>query len=335
MADTLNIAVAPASTKTGAATIRSLFAQAAKENISISIRAFYRNLAKAPEEFTSKPNFQAIKGDIADSKTLDFQGVDSVVTITPPDFESSDIVKEAERLSANVRKAFETAGCVKKLVLLSSVAAHLEHGVVSPPSPMSYPTLTRFQGEIKTNNAAERIFRTATVPHKTFVRCAYFMENWTMFPDGLKAPDPFFYSTVTPVDYRFPMIAIKDIGETLAHEALTIPKEETARNSDGTTLPRIYELHGPEDYTPMDVKAVLSKAINKEVEIRPVEQKDLDEFFGHIFPPDTCAEWAEMAKCFLPGGVAVENPPQEEESQVVRGESKLQDVLEGAVEGLV
>lgn len=136
MAETLTIAVAPASPKTGVATIRSLFAQAAKENISIHVRAFYRNLAKAPEEFTSKSNFEALKGDIADPATLKFEGVDVVVTITPPEFESADIVKEAEKLSTNVRQAIEKAGGVKKLVLLSSVAAHLDQGVVSFLEPL-------------------------------------------------------------------------------------------------------------------------------------------------------------------------------------------------------
>lgn len=135
MADTLTIAIAPASTKTGAAIVRSLFAQADKNSIAINVRAFYRNLARVPEEFISKTNFKSLKGDIADPTTLAFEGVDVVVTITPPDFESGDIVKEAERLSINVREAVEKAGGVKKLVLLSSAAAHLEQGVVSPPAP--------------------------------------------------------------------------------------------------------------------------------------------------------------------------------------------------------
>ena len=131
MSDTLTIAVAPASTKTAVATIRSLFAQAAEKNIPINVRAFYRNLAKAPEEFTSRPNFTAVKGDIADKTTLDFAGADAVVTITPPEFQASDIIKAAEDVSKNVRAAVEDAQSVRKLVLLSSVAAHLDHGVVS------------------------------------------------------------------------------------------------------------------------------------------------------------------------------------------------------------
>lgn len=191
------------------------------------------------------------------------------------------------------------------------------------------------QGEIKTNNAAERMLKNIEGVHETFVRCSYFMENWTMFPDGLKAPEPFFYSTVTPVDYRFPMIAVKDIGEVLAREALDTPKDKKSTKSDGTMpSPDIYELHGPEDYTPLDVKASLTKAMGKDVEIRPVEQKDLDEFFGHIFPPDQCKEWVEMAKCFLPGGVALLNPPPESESRVVRGKVTLDDMIGEAVKSL-
>lgn len=331
MANTLTIAIAPSGPKTAPATIRALLAQAAKDNISIKVRAFYRDLSKAPEEFTSNPNFEAVKGDIADATTLNFAGVDSIVTITPPTFASSDIVKEAEKLSTNVRQAIEKAGGVKKLVLLSSGAAHLDQGVVSIAELSLHAQLTNIKGEIKTNNAAERMLRDTAVSHKTFVRCSSFMENWTMFPDGLKAPEPFFYSTITPLDYRIGMVAVKDIGAALAREALTIPKGEKPLDS----APHIYELNGPEDYTPNDVKTVLDKLMGKEVEIRAVEQKDLDEFYGHIFPPDEAANWAEMSKCFLPGGYALQHPPKEEESQVVRGTVGLEEALGDSLKSIL
>lgn len=173
------------------------------------------------------------------------------------------------------------------------------------------------------------MLKTTNIPHKTFVRCAFFMENWTMFPDSLKGPKPSFDSTVTPLDYAVPMIAIKDIGETLAREALTIP------NEGKNPVPEIYELQGPEDYSPLDVKAAFAKALGREVEIRAVDKGDLDEYYGKIFPEDVAREWVEMVKCFLPGGVAIENLPREEESRVVRGRTTLEDAIRGAVGGIV
>lgn len=121
------VTVVPASAKTGASIIRALLATGGSD---IEIRAVYRNIAKAPQEFTSRPNFRAVQGDVGDASSLDFQGSDAVVTITPPNFTGGDIVALAESHSQNVKKAVEASGTVKKLVLLSSVGAQYRTGVV-------------------------------------------------------------------------------------------------------------------------------------------------------------------------------------------------------------
>lgn len=124
----MHVTIAPASTRTAAAVIRSLLAEAPD---SVDIHALYRNLARVPKEFADKPNFHALQGDVADPTTLDFTGSDAVLAITPPTFEGGDIVKQAEILSKNVKDAIEAAGSVKRLVLLSSIGAQLREGVVS------------------------------------------------------------------------------------------------------------------------------------------------------------------------------------------------------------
>ncbi|OAQ75218.1 nucleoside-diphosphate-sugar epimerase [Purpureocillium lilacinum] len=272
----MHVTIAPASTRTAAAVIRSLLAEAPD---TVDIHALYRNLARVPKEFADKPNFHALQGDVSDPTTLDFTGSDAVLAITPPTFEGGDIVKQAEILSKNIKDAIEAAGSVKRLVLLSSVGAQLREGV----------------GEIKTNNAAERVLATTNVPSITFVRCAYFMENWTMGMDTLKAPEPFFFSTITPLDWKVPMVAVADIGSTLAAELL---KEEPAPSK-----PHIYELHGPRRYTPLDVQAAFSKAVGKQVAVKPVEKSELHGFYSQVFPPEIVGEWVEMSTSFLEGGV--------------------------------
>ena len=127
-----------------------------------------------------------------------------------------------------------------------------------------------------------------------FVRCAYFMENWTMNLATLKGPNPFFFSTIMPVDYEIPMVSISDIGATLA-ELLTSTE----------TLPRkpyVVELHGPRKYSPLDVRAAFSKALGKEVELRPVEKDQLRQFYSQVFPPSIVDYWTEMAESILPDG---------------------------------
>ncbi|PWI75656.1 putative nucleoside-diphosphate-sugar epimerase [Purpureocillium lilacinum] len=296
----MHVTIAPASTRTAAAVIRSLLAEAPD---SVDIHALYRNLARVPKEFADKPNFHALQGDVADPTTLDFTGSDAVLAITPPTFEGGDIVKQAEILSKNVKDAIEAAGSVKRLVLLSSVGAQLREGV----------------GEIKTNNAAERVLATTNVPSITFVRCAYFMENWTMGMDTLKAPEPFFFSTITPLDWKVPMVAVADIGSTLAAELL---KEEPAPSK-----PHVYELHGPRRYTPLDVQAAFSKAVGKQVAVKPVEKSELHGFYSQVFPPEIVGEWVEMSTSFLEGGVMAADKVDYSNVNVVNGRTELDEAL--------
>jgi hypothetical protein len=127
----MKVAVAPASPKTAAAAIRTLLHHTSTDGTPTEVRAFYRDTKRAPVEFTSKPNFVALKAVLDDPASLDFSGIDAVIAITPPGYDGAkDLVKHAEDVSHGVKEAIERAGCVKKLVLLSSGGAHLSEGVV-------------------------------------------------------------------------------------------------------------------------------------------------------------------------------------------------------------
>lgn len=127
----MKIVVVPAGTKTGAAAIRSLLSQARTNGLRHEVVGIYRNLKKVPLDFGHNEMFTATQGDIADASSLDLSGADGVIAITPPVFEDTDIVKRAEAVSMNVKTAIEKAGTITNLVLLSSVLAHLDKGVVS------------------------------------------------------------------------------------------------------------------------------------------------------------------------------------------------------------
>jgi hypothetical protein len=62
------------------------------------------------------------------------------------------------------------------------------------------------QGEIKTNHEAEKVFEGAA-PEVVFVRPGYFMENWAIAMETLVGDDLFFYTTVTPLDFKMPMVS--------------------------------------------------------------------------------------------------------------------------------
>lgn len=143
--------------------------------------------------------------------------------------------------------------------------------------------------------------------------------------DTLKAPEPFFFSTITPLDFKVAMVAIKDIGEALATE-LTRPEAPSSK-------PHVLELHGPRAYTPLDVKAAFEEGLGREVAVKPVEKDELAEFYGQVFPKEIVPDWVEMAVSFLPGGIA-ERDADEEREGIVRGRSELGEVLREAVAGL-
>ncbi|KID90450.1 NAD-dependent epimerase/dehydratase [Metarhizium guizhouense ARSEF 977] len=301
------VTVAPASTKTGRAVIRSLLTS---RDAGLEIRAIYRDAAMAPAEFTALPNFTAITGDIADESSLHFQGSDAVIAITPPVFDSGDIVAMAKGRSENVKSAIEKSATVNKVVLLSSIGAQYSSGV----------------GEIKTNNIAERVFATTNVPEIIFIRCAYFMENWTVALDSLRGPEPFFFSTVTPLEWKIPMVAVGDVGAVIAAQALK--RESSPRR------PYVFELHGPRMYSPLDVQVAFSDALGTRVAVRPVARGDLDGFYQQVFPEDVVPEWVEMATSFLPGGV-MKPGDVEEGTGVVNGKTELGDAVKNAVESLL
>ena len=94
------------------------------------VRGVYRDTAKVPGDLAGSSVFEAVQGDVNDAVSLDFAGADAVLAITPPVFEGADIVARARKMSENTKKAIEKAGTVKKLVLLSSIGAHLDHDVV-------------------------------------------------------------------------------------------------------------------------------------------------------------------------------------------------------------
>lgn len=124
----MHFTILPASTQTAQATIRALLNDKT-HSASTSIQAIYRNISKAPEEFTSNPRFRAVKGDIDDPSTLDFSGTDAVFVITPPRYDGADTFESARLTAENVKAAARKAG-VKRLVYVSSIGAQCESGTV-------------------------------------------------------------------------------------------------------------------------------------------------------------------------------------------------------------
>jgi uncharacterized protein YbjT (DUF2867 family) len=130
---TMRIAVVPASTKSGAATIKSLLSK------PVQTKGFYRDLSKIPASFSAQANFTAVEGDVSTEGSIDLTGSDTVLAIIPPIFDGRDLVEHAERTSLNFKRAIERAGGIKRLVLLSSGGAEFSEGVVCTLEHIPFP----------------------------------------------------------------------------------------------------------------------------------------------------------------------------------------------------
>jgi len=126
----MRIAVVPASPRTGKATIEALL----QDPSAPQVVAVYRDTSKVPSEFKSNPRFEAVQGDVGDASSLNLEGVDVVVAISPPIYGGNpDPIIAARANALSVSRAIKKSSTVKKVVYLSSWGAEHEHGTVCAP----------------------------------------------------------------------------------------------------------------------------------------------------------------------------------------------------------
>ncbi len=174
--------------------------------------------------------------DLGDTAALRvaMDGADGAFLLVPPAYQAADYRADRRRISISMEEACREVS-VPHVVLLSSVAAHLDAGT----------------GPIISIHDAEVIFR--EYPGSlTVLRPVSFMDNWEAVIGQVREHGlmPTFH---TP-DLKFPTISTLDIGR-IAAECLAEP----------TAHRRVIEMTGPEDYSPNDVAATLSAILGKPV----------------------------------------------------------------------
>ncbi|KAL1855369.1 hypothetical protein Daus18300_011087 [Diaporthe australafricana] len=117
-----HITVIPASTQAGAETIRTLL-ESPNEPV---VRGIYRDLHKAPVEFTENPRFEATKGDVGTGTGLDFDGSNAVSYIPPPTYDGTHHDEFATRTANAIANALQRAQSVNRLLLHSAVGTHYD-----------------------------------------------------------------------------------------------------------------------------------------------------------------------------------------------------------------
>jgi uncharacterized protein YbjT (DUF2867 family) len=179
--------------------------------------------------------------DDAEAVTRALRGATSAYLLLPPIYQSTNVRADNEKRTGSLVRAVEASG-VGHVVFLSSIAAQLEDGT----------------GPIITTHDAETALK-KTRANLTFVRAAYFMENWG---GSLYALAQGVLPTFIQADKTLPMIATDDIGTTSARALI-----------EGGKGHEVIELAGPRDYTPRDVAAALGRVTGKTItlEVGPEE----------------------------------------------------------------
>ncbi|RGP76049.1 hypothetical protein FLONG3_5440 [Fusarium longipes] len=291
---TRHITIVPASTKAGRETIRALLASESNP----SIRAVYRDPSKAPAEFIQNSNFEAVKGDVGDGGSLDFTGSDAVFYIPPPTYDGTDQGEWATRSATNVRKALKDAD-VKRLVILSAIGAQNSSGI----------------GVLRLNYISDETLKDS-VPEVVIIRPTYFFEDFAYLLDAAKEENPTIHSWITPIDYKIPLVGLKDVASNTARSLLVSSVE---------TSPHYFNVFGPRAYGSVDLKDIVEEVTGKVFELKLVEENQLLDYWKQIVPEVYAEEFKEMTTAGLPGGVIAEDFVYDEKT--VRGEQELVDAL--------
>jgi uncharacterized protein YbjT (DUF2867 family) len=201
-----------------------------------SVRAIVRDKAKGAR--LAALGAELFVADLSDQAALSaaVRGARGVFLLSPPDLGAKDFIGERQRLTGRQIETL-TAAKVPHVVFLSSVGAQLPRGT----------------GPILSAHNAEEQLRASGLA-ATFVRAAYFVENWGAVANAVRTDGvlPSFIAA----DQRVPAVATVDIGKTVAQALL-----------DGPRGVRVIELSGPQDVSPNDVAAAFSRISGKPVRV--------------------------------------------------------------------
>jgi uncharacterized protein YbjT (DUF2867 family) len=210
-------------------------------------------------------------GSIEDENFLTeaFKGADAVYAMVPPDFTVEKFRAYQNQVGDHLANAIKKAG-VKKVVFLSSIAAHL--------TEKTGPILGLHDVEERLNKLPG-----VDVLH---LRPTYFMENLFAGIGTIKSMG----ANGSPIkgDVPIPMIATQDVGD---YAARRLSKLDFSGQS-------AQELLGPRDLTMQEATSILGKAIGKDdLQYVQFSYEDAEKAIqGMGFTPDGARTYMDLAK---------------------------------------
>jgi uncharacterized protein YbjT (DUF2867 family) len=154
--------------------------------------------------------------------------------LNPPANPATDTDVEERKTLVSILEAIENSD-LEKIVAESTYGAQPGHQI----------------GDLGVLSEMEQQLAAQPIPF-SIIRAAYYMSNWdfalqTARQDGV-------INTFFPTDFVLPMVAPRDISQ-LAARLMTEPVESTG----------LYNIEGPERYSPLDVAEAFAKALKKPV----------------------------------------------------------------------
>jgi uncharacterized protein YbjT (DUF2867 family) len=281
----MTYAVAGVTGNTGSVVARTLLDAGEK------VRVIVRDAQKG--EPWQRAGAEVAIADLGDTRALAsaLKGVKGAYLLLPPVVQSEHVVADQARVAESLATAVAEAR-VPHVVFLSSIAADLERGT----------------GPILTVRQAEQRFARVTGTAFTFLRPAYFMENFASSLGGL--PEGAF-NTFLEKGKSFPTIATRDIGRIGA-----------ARLRAGASKNEILQLAGPSEVDIEQVCAAFSEAARRPlaVQVAPVDIM-VDVLAGFGISRDMGRLYAEMTATMNRGEIRFDP-----EQPLERGTTPLVDV---------
>jgi len=282
--------VAGASGRTGAATAEALLKQGQK------VRVLVRRAVQGEPWLRRHAEVAVV--DFADEAalTVALKGMTGAFLLLPPQPGAPDFLAASAALTEHLVHAIKASG-LKNLVFLSSVGAQHPAGT----------------GPVVALHRAEKALK-GVCPSVTFLRAAYFLENWApSFMSALETGELRFFG---PTHLKFPQVCAHDVGVAAANALVA--------GAHGTT---VIELSGKENWSPEDVAAVvhaLLEAPVKAVSV-PVEQCKAALLAANL-GEDQAALYAELYQGLGRGLLAFAHPHGGQ-----RGTTTLYDALKPLV----
>ena len=181
---------------------------------------------------------EVVRGELGDRKAVEraFSGAEGLYLLSPPDVTANDLLTERGKLLGELAQAARAAK-VGQVVFLSSIGAQHASGT----------------GPVLALHAGEEALRATGLP-VTFVRPAYFLENWcAVLPVAVKDG---VLPSFLPATTGQPMVAVRDIGPVAAQALL-----------DGPRGTRVIELAGPREVSPEDIAATAARLLQRPVKV--------------------------------------------------------------------